>query len=188
MAVDASEILVGANGSIHVAPTGSTLPSDSTTALDAAFVDLGYVNENGAAITDSKTMQSIMVWQSFYPARRIVTARDFTVTFALSQWNGDTLPLAFGGGSITEPDPTGAPGEYKFTPPDPETNDERALVLEWQDGTKNYRLVVPVGQVTDAVNTSLVRTDNAELPITFAVNGSDGSDPYNFYTDDPAFA
>lgn len=187
MAYDADQILVGANGSIYVAPTGSTEPTDATSALDAAFIDLGAISENGAAIQDAKTLQPIRIWQSFYPVRRVITERDFTLTFALAEWSKDTVELAFGG-AVTEPDPTGAPGEYKMTPPSPETIDERCMVLEWQDGTKNYRLVMPVGMVQDAVNTNLVRTDNAELPITFGVNGSDGSDPWYLLTDDPSFA
>lgn len=187
MSYDADQILVGANGSVHVAPVGSTLPTDSGTALDAAFTDLGGVNENGASVQDAKTLQPIRLWQAFYAVRRVVTERDLTVTFALAQWNADTFPLAFGGGTITEPDPTGAPGEYKFTPPNPQDRDERAFVLEWQDGTRNYRLVVPRVEVTDTVNTQLVRTNNAELPITLAVNGEDGVDPWALYTDDPAF-
>lgn len=184
MAVDSSEILVGANGSVHVAPTGTTLPTDADEVLDDAFVDLGYVNENGVALADTKTVEPIPVWQAFYPVRRIVTDRDFTATFALAQWNKDTVKLAFGGGDVTSP---GA-GQYKYTPPDPEDRDERALVVEWQDGTKNYRLVVPVCEITDAVNTNVVRTDNAELPVTLGVNGSDAEAPWLLYTDDPAFS
>lgn len=185
MAYDADQILVGANGSIHVAPTGSTAPTDASSALDAAFIDLGAISDNGAAVQDAKTLQPIRIWQSFYPVRRLITERDFTITFALSEWSDATVELAFGG-TVTEPDPTGAAGEYKLTPPSPETVDERMLVLEWADGTKNYRLVIPSGMVQDAVNTQLVRTTNSELPITFGVTGTDGSDPWYILTDDPA--
>lgn len=187
MAYDADQILVGANGSIHVAPVGSTEPTDASSALDAAFIDLGAISENGAAIQDAKTLQPIRIWQSFYPARRIITERDFTVTFALAEWSANTVELAFGG-TVTEPDPTGAAGEYKLTPPSPEDIDDRCMVLEWADGTKNYRLVMPSGMVQDAVNTQLVRTSNAELPISFGVNGTDGSAPWYLLTDDPSFA
>lgn len=34
-------------GAVYIAPLGSTLPTDATTALDVAFVSLGYVSEDG---------------------------------------------------------------------------------------------------------------------------------------------
>lgn len=186
MAVDADAIVVGANGDLYVAPTGTTLPADSTTALDAAFDHVGYINEDGAQLSDAKTVQTVKAWQAFYAVRRIVTDRDFTVGIGLREWNAVTVPLAFGG-TITEPDPTGAPGEFKFTPPSPEDRDERAVVVEWQDGTKNYRLVIPAAETSDTVNTALLRTAPSDLPITLGVNATDGADPWNFFTDDPAW-
>lgn len=188
MAVDASQIVVGANGSVAVAPTGTAAPATATAALSAGFVELGYTNENGVTFRDAKTTQAIPAWQSFYPVRRIVTARDASVAFGLLQWNADTVPLAFGGGTVTEPDPTGAPGQYRYEPPAEGTRDERMLVVSWTDDNKDYRLIIPAGEVSDAVETNVVRTDNSDLPINFAVNGTDGSSAWYLLTDDPAFA
>lgn len=184
---DQDEIRIGGPVTLYQAPVGTAAPTDSTTALNAAFVDLGYTTEDGTEFAREKTIQVVKANQSLFPLRRVVTDLDAMLNFTMIQWNKTNLELALDG-TVTEPDPTGAPGEYKLTPPSPETVDERLMVLEWQDGTKNYRLVMPVGMVQDAVNTNLVRTNNAELPITFGVNGSDGSDPWYLLTDDPSFA
>ena len=178
------QITVGANGRVYVAPVGTAAPASISAAPSATWDELGYINEDGVTFTDSKTIEPINVWQSFYPARRIMTAKDANAAFALMQWNGDTFPLAFGGGAITED----AAGEYRYTPPAPGAIDERAMIVEWEDGDKSYRLVIPRGMVTDDVETQLVRTEVGELPIVFGVNGDEGVDPWYLQTDDPAFA
>lgn len=185
MSNDADEIVVGANGKVWVGAVEATLPTDPT-ATPAGFSDLGYLNEDGLTPTDSKTLESINVWQSFFPVRRIVTERDFMVAFVMRQWNRVTVPLAFGGGSIEE-----APadsGVYKYTPPAPEDLDERAMIFDWKDGDRNYRIVVPRGMVTENVESNIVRSGAADLPITFSVNGDDAAEPWYLLTDDPAFA
>lgn len=178
------EIVVGANGTIRVAPAGTPEPADIDAAWNAGWVDLGFTSEDGCTITDSKTLEKIPVWQLFYPARRIVTERDFTVAFTLRQFSGLQVEFAFGGGEVTA---DGA-GKFRYTPPDPETIDSRMLGVEWLDGDKTWRLIVPLGMVTENVETKLLRTAAADLPITFGVIGQANVDPWYFLTDDPTFA
>jgi hypothetical protein len=182
---DADQIVVAANGTVYVAPVGTTQPTDPTSAPAAAWVDLGYITEDGATFTDSKEIEDILAWQSFYPVRKIVTGKEASASFALRQWNENSIPLAFGGGSVTNP----STGVWRYVPPNPEDLDERALMIDWQDGDKNYRLIIPKGLVTEAVETQLVRTGSAELPITFAaVPASTDDDPFVLITDDLAFS
>ncbi len=188
MGKDVDEIVVGANGTVWVAPVGTAAPADEAEAPGAGWVDMGYTSEDGATLTDSKTLEQIPVWQLFYAARRIITERDLNVAVVLRQWSGEKVKLAFGGGEVTEPDVVGNPGKYKYTPPSPGEIDERAYMLDWVDGTKHYRLVIPRCMVTENVETNLVRTAAADLPITVGILGSDGVDPWYLLTDDPAFA
>lgn len=175
------EIVVGADGDVYVAPEGSTLPTDIGEALDSAFVKLGYTSEDGVTLTDSKTVESIPVWQLFYPARRIITERDFSLGFVLRQWSRDQVSLAFGGGTFTT-----TTNGVKFSPPSPSDLDVRAVVIDWADGDNDYRLVVPKMFVTDDVETNLVRSAASDLPITLGIIGPDSGDPWNLYSDDPA--
>lgn len=188
MSKDVDEIVVGASGTIWVAPVGTAAPATETEAPGVGWVDLGYTSENGVSISDSKTIQTIPVWQLLNPARRIVTERDLSASFVLRQWSADTVKLAFGGGTITEPDGVGNPGSYKFTPPAAADLDERALLIDWVDGTKSYRFVIPRGMATDGVDTNIVRTSAADLPIVFGITAEDGVDPWYLLTDDPALA
>lgn len=179
------EIVVGANGSIYVAPVGSTKPATINVPLGGEFVELGYATEDGVTWTDGKTLESIRAWQSFYDLRRIVSAKEGMIAFALMQWNGVTVPLAFGGGEITESAP--GSGLFEYVPPDPSVIDERMLVVEWADGDKDYRLGFSKGIVSENVETNVVRTAEARLPITFALLGEEGVDPFFLQTNDPAF-
>lgn len=51
-----------AAGAIFVAPVGTVLPTDTTTALDAAFAELGYVSEDGITNSNSPENDNIKAW------------------------------------------------------------------------------------------------------------------------------
>lgn len=182
MGKDVDQIVVGANGTIRVAPVGTAAPASEVAAPAAGWIDVGYSDENGVTMTDSKTFAAIPVWQLFYPARRIITDRDLTLGFVLRQWNKTTVPFAFGGGTLSIP----TAGHFKYVPPAPEKVDERALMVDWIDGTKIYRLIVPRGLVTENVATNLTRTAASDLPIGYSIIGDDAGDPWTLLTNDPA--
>jgi hypothetical protein len=135
-------------------------------------------------VSPSVSVESVQPWQSFYSVREIVTARELTVAFELLQFNAETTVLAFGGGTVTEE----APGSYKMVPPSPEVIDKRTAVIEWADGEKNYRLVLPVCMVSEAGEFTLSRSAPATLSVTLKALGVGTDDPFVLYTDDPSFA
>lgn len=158
---DASEVVVGANGRVLVAPAGTALPTNMA-APNAAFIEVGYVSEDGVTFTDGQDREDIGAWQSFYPIRKVVTGKNSGVEFVMRQWNEHTVKLAFGGGTISR---TG--GVSTYTPPEPGDLDERAMIVEWEDGDDTYRLVFPRGEVTGEVSSNVTRTAAADLPISF---------------------
>lgn len=178
-----SEITVGANGTVRVAPTTTAEPADIAAAYAATWVDLGYLDENGVKFSDQKKVTDIPVWQLFYPARKIVESRDFSAMLTLRQFSGVQVELAFGGGAVT----TDGAGKYRYRPPSPETIDNRKLAVDWIDGTHNYRLIIPNGMVSDNVDVEVARTKAIDLPITFSIIGQDSIDPFYILTDDPSW-
>lgn len=178
------DIVVGANGSILVAPVATALPADVTAAFPAGWVDLGFTDENGAKFTDTKTITDIPVWQLFYAARKIVASRDFQLDFVLRQFDAETVKLGFGGGEIFDD----GGGAFHYEPPAPEFIDERAMAIEWLDGTKTYRVIVNRGLVQSNTVTEVVRTKASDVPITFGIIGEDGVVPWIIQTDDPQWA
>lgn len=183
MARTTDDIVVGADGSIYVGPVSTSPPADIDDPWGAGWTELGYTSEDGLKFADGKTIVDILVWQLFYPARKIITARDFTTEFVLRQFDGPTVKLGFGGGEVSD---IGA--GYRYTPPAPSFIDERALGCEWLDGDKVFRLVIPRGLVTSNVEGEVKRSAATDLPITFGVIGSDTDDPWYFDTNDESFA
>lgn len=49
-------------GAVHVAPVGTTLPTACSTALDASFVDIGYISSDGIKNDISRSGASIRAW------------------------------------------------------------------------------------------------------------------------------
>jgi hypothetical protein len=180
MAKVTDEIVVGANGTVRVAPAGTAEPADISAAYGAGWVDLGYIDAAGVKFNDDKKITDILVWQLFYPARKIVDSRDFTLVFNLSQFSALQVEFAFGGGAVT----TDAAGKFRYRPPAPDVIDNRKLAVDWIDGDDNYRLIIPNGMVSGNVSGEIVRTKEIVLPITFSVIGQDSVDPFYILTDD----
>ena len=179
------QTLIGASGTVYVGTPGATItaPTSEVSSLDSDFVEVGFITEDGITFRDSKDVGALRAWQTPYDVRRFVTGRQFEVEYALEQWNWHTIPHAFGGGTLTEP----TPGHYKFVPPDADDLDERALVVDWVDGTRKYRLYIPRGIVTGAVEVNVKRDEGASFPITFGAI-FDGTNPaFTIFTDDAAF-
>jgi hypothetical protein len=182
---NAAETLVGASGSVYVASVGATEPSSPTATPSSDWTELGYLSEDGVTWSVGKATEDVNAWQSFFPVRTLVTSQTSTLAMTLRQWNESTLVLALGGGTVTEE----LAGFYKYEPPAPGTVDERAIIVDWNDGDRHYRLIVRRAVVSDAVETQLQRGAAADLPVTFNVLGNQsGEAPFILLTDDDAFS
>lgn len=187
MAKEAAEITVAANGSINVAPFGTALPTQIEGALNSAFAELGYVNDDGVTLKAAPNVSGIKSWQSATDTRRLVEARELTAETKFQQWNSDTFVTAFGGGEWTEP----SPGTLRFDPPgDTDALAEVSLVIDAHDGDRHHRWVIKRVTVNDEVETNLVRTAEGLLPAVFSALTPDGEDRawYFLSNDDAAFA
>lgn len=179
MANTQEAIRVAGDAVVSVAPVGTPAPVDASTALDAAFVEIGFTSPDGETFANNTDTTDIRVHQSFYVQRKIVTGRDSTVSFDMSEWNPESVRLAFGGGTFED---TG--GGTIYHPPGPETLDERALVLTILDGEHLMRIYIPKGLVAGSVESVFSRQDAALLPIEFTATPTGDEDPWQLIWDD----
>jgi len=183
MAEDSTQVRIGTNGHIYVAPVGTTAPTDSSSALNAAFREVGYTDENGVAISPTESHVDFKGWQSFYLIRRQITDRGLTFTTALRQWNGPNFQLMFGGGTWT-----GTPGASKFVPPDPSVVPTKALVIDVLDGGATWRWYVPGVMPIPAGDMPINRGAIADIKIAFDLLVQPGLDPFTIFGSDTAFS
>lgn len=181
---DPSELVVAGTGEVYVAPVGTALPTNESSALNAAYGGLGYHTEDGASLAVQTQTQSYRGWQSRHDLRKELTSQVVRVTFALLQWNDATLPFAFGGGAVVD---LGS-SHYRYDPPaDNADLDERSLILDFADGSRLNRLVIKRGNVVESVESQFARSQASALPVTFeALAPTDGSLPWNIYSNDSA--
>ncbi|WP_175409948.1 phage tail protein [Streptomyces sp. TRM64462] len=193
---NSSEIRVAGTGRVLVAsvdnaPLPTTFSSTPGTDWGAAWTDLGYTSTDGVTFSKKDKLDPVETWQSISPARFVYADRDLTLKFSMLQFNEDTLPFFLGGKkSDFRNDDVANPGVYEFDVPDGPTFDERALGLEFTDGTNvTYRFVIPRGQVTATDDVKLARKAAAMLGVTFtALSPGEGKALATFVMKDAAYA
>lgn len=89
------------SGAVFRAPLGTTLPTDATTALDAAFVCLGYVSDTGLENENEMDVSAIKAWGGMIVYRSLTELNDnFKLTLIESE-NVDVLKAVYGDSNVT---------------------------------------------------------------------------------------
>lgn len=154
-------------GYLFAAPSGTALPTDYSTALAAAYVNLGYVTDDGATFStdvDSNTFKDLN-------GDDIATSsggRTRTLNVQLAEVKPDTLKEVFGQSAVT----VGGGGDITITH-DNQDMPHRVIVLELvlRNG-RRWRRVLPDAQVTEWGDLTVLYSDLVAFDITFTLNGS----------------
>lgn len=83
------------NNSISLAPIGTTLPSDLTTALNAAFEDVGWIHSDGLTEALTGSPEKIRGWQGNGVVRTRMNEPGTTVSFTALETKGQTQALRY---------------------------------------------------------------------------------------------
>lgn len=104
MANVASNVSAGkpkTTGAIWVAPKGSTLPTDTATALDAAFKCLGYCSDDGLTNSTDLESETIKAWGGD-TVLTIQTSKEDRFGFTLIEiLNEDVLKFVYGSTNVS---------------------------------------------------------------------------------------
>jgi hypothetical protein len=141
MAIDTTKVRVAITGAVSVAVPGTAAPTDATTALIAAYKDLGAISEDGVTESGSRSTNDIKIWQHGAVARTVITDASLTFQYTMLETNQRTQVEYYGAtyNSTTKSmiiDPASSGGR-------------KPHVIDVVDGTAFKRIYCPQAEVTD---------------------------------------
>lgn len=132
-------------GAVSVAPLGTTLPTDATTALSEEFKSLGYISEDGMTNGNSPESDNIKAWGGDI-VTVVQTEKADTFSFTLIEsMNVEVLKEVYGNDNVTGTSATGITIKANA-----KELEEHALVVDvvLKGGTLK-RIVIPNGKVSE---------------------------------------
>ncbi|MBT2566598.1 hypothetical protein J7I84_08840 [Arthrobacter sp. ISL-85] len=186
MSSSVNNVVVGkplVTGGISVAPLGTTLPTDATSPLDAAFTPVGYVTDNGVTKSEKRNTGTIAAWGGDTIA---ATKKGMDVTIKLSMaelLNKIVQGLIYGDSNVTVTPATLTKGNLMKVTGTSAPTPKKVWVIDVFSDAARVRVVFPMAKVMDVGDTTFKDDAIAAADATiqaFPVNG----DYFYQYSDD----
>lgn len=153
-------------GALRRAPLGTDGPVSATDALDNAFVDLGYIGEDGFTESNSRDTTKKKAFGGS-TVKILQTDYSSTITFTfLESLNADVLRAVFGDDNVTVTPATETTGTQVIVDKNKATLPHASWVIDTIDGDARYRSYVPDGQITSIGDITVVHTDTIAYQVT----------------------
>lgn len=165
-------------GSIYRAPLGTDVPTDATTALDAAFKCLGYVSDEGVTNSTSIESEDIKAWGGDTVLTPQTGKTDAFQMSLLESLNIEALKAYFGDDNVTGTDiKTGLSVKCNSKELQPSV-----WVVEMiAAGNIPHRVVIPNAKPTEMEDITYVDNEPVALGMTLtALPDSEGNTHYEY--------
>lgn len=168
------------DGAIYRAPFGTTLPTNATSTLGAAFEPLGFISEDGMVNSKSLETENIKSWGGVV-VLTTQTDRNDTFQFTMLEiLNPAVLKTVHGDSNVTGALATGITVRTNATELPAAVY---VIELALREGAKK-RIVIPNGKITELGDVTYVDNDAVGYQVTLSANagGFDGdNDTYKEY-------
>lgn len=157
------------NNSISLAPVGSTLPTDLTTALDAAFEDVGWIHSDGVTEALTGSAEKIRGWQGNGVVRTRMNEPGTTISFTALETKAQTQALRYHEKSFST-----TAGVRTATRGAGQRISARAAVIDLFDSDDDevrMRLVIPRLEITPNGDLVYANSDIAGYPFIGEIIG-----------------
>jgi hypothetical protein len=175
-------VRVGVTGDVFMGPVGTTLPTDVTTALNAALKPVGHINPDAVTEALSVSSEKVRSWQKKAGIRTIVTEFDWTFQFTVLETSPLVWELYYG-----QDNSTAVGGLTTVTIENEIGVVQKACVIEITDGDVITRYAFPVVEVSDRGDVKHTGSEGTGYDLTISAVG-DAANLAKIYTNDPAFA
>lgn len=181
-----TQIRAALTGNVKIAALGTSVPTDTTSAWAAGWIDLGLIDDKGVTTSNKKSMNKVLPWQTPLPGRQLLKERDIIYKLAALQLNWQTAELWWDALTAT----TLSGSTYTLLSPATATLTEWMLGIEWKDGaTITYREVAQRGVFTDSADIVHEKGQPVLPSLTYEVLPLDlTTAPVTVLTNDTAFA
>ena len=169
-------------GAIYVAPVGTTLPTDTSTALNAAFKALGYASEDGLTNSYSPETDSIKAWGGDV-VLSLMTGREDKFSFTLIESISDeVLKLVYGSTNVT-----GSLAAGLSVSANTKDLEDHAFVVEMVlRGNVAKRIVIPIAKVTEIGEVTYSDGDAVGYAVTITASADASGNTHYEYFKNPA--
>lgn len=147
---------------VYAAQLGTALPTTATAALNVAFVDLGWVSDDGVTNSISRDITKHRAWGGEVVK---VTQDNYTetITLTLLESSADVLKVVYGEDNVTASGDTIAVEHSRLMLA------RQSFVIDFIDGDRAGRIVIREGQVTELGDVVYVHKDLTRYEITIDV-------------------
>jgi hypothetical protein len=133
-----------AGGGVYYGVLTTALPTDATTALNAALKPLGYVSEDGIRPSRDQSVERIKAFGGDIVAA-LVSGDERSFEFTLLEvFSSEVNKFIYGSANVTITAPTVTAGEKVYVQDKVFKPDQCIIVFELKHGNKRRRLVVPI--------------------------------------------
>ena len=151
-------------GAIYSAPLGTALPTDATTALNAAFKSLGFISEDGMTNTNSPSSETTKAWGGQVVLSTQTEKEDTFKSTLIEGLNIDVLKEVYGAGNVTGTIDTGITIKANA-----KELLEHAIVVDMAlKGGVKKRIVLPSAKVSEIGDISYGDSDAIGYETTWA--------------------